>query len=299
MALVSASPSKSQRLRSVMQAERYTRRLALSHYENFVVGGMLTPKRLRQDFYNVYAYCRTADDLADNPADPQARLAKLEQWEQWLDDCYAQQRVLHPVFKALRQTIDRHEIPDAPFRQLLVAFRRDQTQTTYDTLDQLLEYCASSANPVGHMVLYLADAYNDRRAELSSSICTGLQLANFCQDVRRDAQMGRTYIPGEDLGKFQISREDLGLPKPPERGQEMLKAQVDRAESFLRGGLPLVNDVPRWLGRNVRLFVGGGLAILKAIRKSDYDVWTQRPVVRRHQQARLFMTAWLGIGTAR
>lgn len=296
--------------RSLALAQRYTKRLALSHYENFVVGGLLTPRALRQDFYNVYAYCRTADDLADELDNPQESLRRLEQWERWLLDCYDHDRPAstpsrspHPIFVALRETIRRHHIPAAPFRQLLVAFRQDQHVTSYESFETLREYCRSSADPVGHLVLHLADAFTPERAALADNVCTGLQLANFCQDVQRDAMLGRIYIPLDELQQFDIpaTTETLACRTPPARGPELLATQVDRAEQYLTSGLPLADDpqLPAWLARDVRMFALGGLAILKAIRQRRHDVWTARPVVRRSRQMRLLLSVWLGLGKKR
>lgn len=277
-----------------LEAERFTRKLALSHYENFIVGGILTPKHLRQHFYNVYAYCRMADDLADELATPQESLEKLAQWEDWLRDCYAQRPVEHPVFRALGSTIRKFEIPIDPFLQLLSAFRQDQQGIDYLHHGQLVDYCQRSANPVGHLVLYLGESFNPQRAALADFICTGLQLANFWQDIGRDARRGRYYVPQNIRYFYQIDREALALPFPPPQGQEMVAALVRRAEEYFYRGLPLVHDVPKWLARNVYLFASGGLAILREIRRARFDVWTQRPVVSRWRQSRLIWRALRG-----
>ncbi len=275
-------------------AERFTRRLALSHYENFLVGGLLTPRNLRQDFYNVYAYCRMADDLADEIDDAAESLRRLDQWSRCLDACYLGHPVDHPVFVALQPTIKRFGIPAEPFQQLLVAFRQDQRITRYQHFAEVHDYCRSSANPVGRLVLYMGAAHTAERVALADKICTGLQLANFCQDVRRDALLGRIYCPLDELAEFGVDPQRLGDPAPPAGACEMLRSQVARAENFLRDGLPLCNDVPKWLARNVRLFANGGLAILAAIRAARYDVWNRRPVVTRQRQLRLVVNAWLG-----
>ena len=183
------------------QGRRYCRRLAHSHYENFTVVSWLLPRRLRQHFYNVYSYCRWADDLADEPGDPAKSLALLDWWEKELRDCYAG-KFRHPVFVALAETIRRFEIPIDPFVDLLVAFRQDQRVHCYDNLAQLTEYCRYSANPVGRLILYLGKCHSPERAQLSDSICTGLQLANFWQDVARDYEMGRVYLPTAEQNRF-------------------------------------------------------------------------------------------------
>ncbi len=183
------------------QSRQYCRRLAERHYENFTVASRLLPRRLRQHVCNIYAYCRWADDLADETGDPQRSLALLDWWEKLLRQCY-QGQATHPVFVALSETIHEFNIPAEPFLDLLVAFRQDQQVTRYETIDQLLEYCRYSANPVGRMVLYLGRCHTPERARLSDSICTGLQLANFWQDVARDWDRGRIYLPQADCRRF-------------------------------------------------------------------------------------------------
>lgn len=275
-------------------AQRFTRRLALSHYENFVVGGLLTPRRLRQDFYNIYAYCRIADDFADEIADDQESLRRLDQWGEWLVDCYEGRPPVHPVFEALRVTIDRFGIPRQPFLDLLDAFRQDQHLKRYATFDELLDYCRRSANPVGHLVLCLAGCLDAERVRAADQICTGLQLANFWQDVRPDAQIGRIYIPEQDLERYEVDPSSLGDSQPRGRVRELLRFQVQRTAEFFDRGAPLVGVVPRWLARDVRLFLGGGRATLRAIDRADYDVWSRRPTVSRWTQAALMFNAWVG-----
>ena len=186
------------------QSRRYCRRLARRHYENFTVASRLIPHRLRQHVCNLYAYCRWADDLADEIDDPQQSLALLAWWEAQLRDCY-RDRVAHPVFVALAETIGKFNIPPEPFVDLLVAFRQDQRLTRYESQEQLLEYCRYSANPVGRMVLYLGECHTPDRVRLADSICTGLQLANFCQDVARDWDRGRVYLPQAACRRFGYS----------------------------------------------------------------------------------------------
>ncbi len=279
---------------ALRDAQRWTRRLALTHYENFIVGGVLTPKPLRQHFYNVYAYCRVADDLADELHNPAESLQKLDEWEGWLHDCFDGKGSIHPVFTALKPTIDEFQIPREPFVDLLRAFRQDQESPKYATHEQLVKYCVYSANPVGHLVLYLGKCFTPERAALSDFICTGLQLANFWQDVRRDAEMGRIYVPQNMLMLFDVDSSLLKQPYPPSGAREMIAALVNRAEDYFHRGLPLVNDVPSWLGRNIHLFAAGGLAILDGIRRNRCDVWTSRPTVGRMTRIKLIWQAIRG-----
>src|SRR6266487_6437408 len=179
-------------------AYAYCERLARTHYENFSVATWFLPKRLRLHFYNVYAYCRISDDLGDETGDTTASLQLLDEWECELNACYKGEP-RHPVFVALAGTVRECEIPKHEFSDLLTAFRQDQTTTRYQTFDDLLGYCRYSANPVGHLVLYLCGYRDEERQQLSDYTCTALQLANFWQDVTADFGKGRIYLPVEDL----------------------------------------------------------------------------------------------------
>ena len=274
-------------------ARQYCRRLTRSHYENFTVASCLLPRRLRAHFYAVYAYCRWADDLSDETRDPQEALRLLAWWEESLRVCYQGSRPQqHPVFIALRPTIDRFRIPIEPFAGLLVAFRQDQIQSRYETWQQLQDYCRYSANPVGHLVLYLAEGFDAERAQLADAICTGLQLANFWQDVKRDWQRGRVYIPAELSRAHGISEEELAATSASAAFKSMLREAVDRAEAELRSGEPLIAMMPRDLRIDIALFLQGGLAILQAIRECDYDVLARRPIVTSRTKMSLLIGCW-------
>jgi squalene synthase HpnC len=272
-------------------SRRYCRRLAQRHYENFTAATRLLPRRLRQDFCNVYAYCRWADDLADETGDPARSLDLLDWWERELRHCY-DGRAAHPVFVALSDTIHRFDIPQEPWADLLVAFRQDQGTTRYETFEQLLGYCRNSANPVGRLVLYLGRCHDAARAELADAICTGLQLANFWQDVAQDWDRGRIYLPQEHLRRFGYGESDFARRESNDAFRRLMAFEVDEAERWLRRGAPLVGLVSRELRLPVALFVGGGLAILDAIRRVDYDVWSARPTVTRWEKLRLLARGW-------
>jgi squalene synthase HpnC len=264
----------------------YCRRLARTHYENFRVASWLLPRTLRAHFYHIYAYCRWADDLADETGDRARSLGLLEWWEKQLLACYAGQ-CRHPVFVALGETIREYEIPPQPFLDLLTAFRQDQRVDRYETFDDLLGYCRNSANPVGRLVLYLGRSHDEFRGRLSDSVCTGLQLANFWQDVANDWLRRRLYLPLADCRRFGYNEADLDSRTATAEFRRLLAFEVERAEAWLREGLPLVERVPAALGADVWLFVHGGLRILERIRAIDYDVWARRPKVSRFDQARL------------
>ena len=284
-------PASSQQRVSLDAAREYCRRLARTHYENFTVASWLLPKHLRQHFYNVYAYCRWSDDLADEVEDAAQSLDLLDWWQRQLDDCY-RGRAAHPVFVALVDTIEQFEIPAEPFRNLLIAFRQDQRKTRYETFDELLGYCRNSANPVGHLVLYLGRAFDEEHARLSDEICTGLQLANFWQDVSRDFDRGRVYLPRETLRRYGYDDAMLERREFNDAFARALRHEVDRAEAFFARGRPLAARMPRELRIDVELVLRGGLAVLAAIRRIGYNVWRTRPVVGRRRKVWLVWCAW-------
>jgi squalene synthase HpnC len=261
---------------SLAESQQYCRQLAESHYENFTVVSWLFPRRLHQHLCNVYAYCRWADDLADETESAAESLRLLTWWEEQLEDPTPR----HPVFIALQQTMREKQIPQQPFRDLLVAFRQDQTRSRYETWEELQQYCRYSANPVGRIVLHLGESANAANEALSDSICTGLQLINFCQDVRRDFERGRVYLL--HLEPKESASDSF---------RKLIKQEVDRAEELLRAWAPLANLVHRDLKLPVRLFVSGGLAIASAIRQQKYDVWTKRPVVSKWRKLMLLIQA--------
>jgi squalene synthase HpnC len=273
------------------QARRYCRRLAKQHYENFTVASWLLPSGMRQHFANVYAYCRWADDLADETGDPRRASALLDWWDQGLRQCY-QGVARHPVFIALGETIRKFEIPIDPFVDLLVAFRQDQKVRQYENMNQLLDYCRYSANPVGRLVLYLGRCHAPDRVRLSDLVCTGLQLANFWQDVARDWERGRVYLPVAECRRFGYEQPMFGRRECNDAFRRLLAARVDEAEGFLRGGMPLVRLVSPELQFDVALFIHGGLAILDAIRRQNFDVWTRRPVLSRGAKIALAARCW-------
>jgi len=274
------------------QSQRYCRRLAERHYENFTVASRLLPRRLRQHVCNIYAYCRWADDLADETGDPQRSLALLDWWEKLLRQCY-QGQATHPVFIALSETIRNFDIPIDPFLDLLTAFRRDQQVTRYETIVQLVgDYCRYSANPVGRLVLCLGRCHTPERVLLADRICTGLQLANFCQDVARDWDRGRIYLPQAACRRFGYDETCFARRECNDAFRQLLAEQVHVAECSLRVGSRLAARMPKGLRLPVALFAAGGLATLEAIRRQRFDVWTRRPTVSRSDKLRLLIGCW-------
>lgn len=278
---------------SLAQAREYCSRLAHSHYENFSVVTWFLPKHLHQHFYNVYAYCRISDDLGDEVGDKQQSLALLDEWEVELGQCYAGEP-RHPVFVALRDTVGEFNIPQHEFADLLQAFRQDQTVTRYPRFSDLLGYCRNSANPVGHLVLYLCGYRDEERQKLSDYTCTALQLANFWQDVAVDYEKGRVYLPLEDFAKFGVTEGDIAARRFTPQFREMMTFEVARAREWFERGLPLVKMVDRQLALDLDLFSRGGLAILDAIERQDYDVLRRRPVISKPRKLWLVARAALG-----
>ena len=275
------------------QAREYCRRLARSHYENFSVATWFLPGRLRQHFCNVYAYCRISDDLGDEVGDTGAALALLNQWEAELNACY-DGHPKHPVFVALAETVETFNIPKHEFSDLLRAFRQDQTVTRYERFDDLLGYCRYSANPVGHLVLYLCGYSDAERQQLSDFTCTALQLANFWQDVSVDYAKGRIYLPIESLRRFGVSEEDIAYNRNTQVFREMMKFEVERARQWFHRGLPLVEKVDRELAIDLELFSRGGQEILNSIERQKFAVLGQRPVISKPRKLALVARAALG-----
>lgn len=275
------------------EAREYCRRLARSHYENFSVATWFLPERLRQHFCNVYAYCRISDDLGDEVGDTQASLQLLDQWEVELNACY-DGHPRHPVFVALAETVRKFEIPKHEFSDLITAFRQDQTLTRYLTFADLLGYCRNSANPVGHLVLYLCGYRDAERQQLSDYTCTALQLANFWQDVSVDYAKGRIYLPLEDLSRFGVREEEIRASQNTSSFREMMKFEVARAREWFAQGLPLVGKVDRGLAVDLDLFSRGGLEILNAIERQGYAVLGNRPAISKSRKLALVARAALG-----
>lgn len=272
------------------EARRYTRWLARHHYENFHVVSFLLPKRLHQDFYNVYAFCRWADDLGDEMGDPARSLELLAWWRRELDALY-EGRARHPVFVALQETVERRALPKEPFADLIEAFVRDQTVTRYETFGELLDYCRYSANPVGRLVLLLCGYSDGERFRLADATCTGLQLANFWQDVAVDWEKNRVYLPLELLRRHGASVEEIGRRQASPAFRAALREAVDFAEGFFRRGLPLAGMVDRRLALDIDLFSRGGMLVLDKIRQLGYDVLSQRPAITRWERTRLLAAA--------
>lgn len=277
---------------SLAQAREYCARLTRTHYENFPIISLLLPRKLHRHFESIYAFCRWADDLGDETGDPDRSLALLAWWREELAACYAGE-TRHPVFVALAETIRDCGVPRQPFDDLISAFEQDQRVLEYETFPQLRGYCRRSADPVGRLVLYVCGEFDEQNARWSDSICTGLQLANFWQDVARDYDIGRVYLPREDRARFGYTPEMLARRESNAAFIELMRFEVARARECLVEGLPLVERLPGRLQVDIDLFARGGLKILERIERIGYRVWERRPVVTRGDAARLFVQSAL------
>jgi squalene synthase HpnC len=267
-------------------AQQYTKWLATHHYENFNVVSWLLPKELHQHFYNVYAYCRWADDLGDEIPAKDRALELLGWWETELDACY-EGRPSHPVFVALRETVLAKDVPKQPFADLLKAFRQDQIVKRYPTWDAVIDYCVYSANPVGRLVLYLCGYRDQHRQKLSDATCTALQLANFWQDVARDLEKGRIYIPLDRAEAHGLTEREIAEKKFDQRYVALMKELIEYTRELFKKGLPLSKMVDGKLSVDLAMFSRGGLAVLDAIEAMGYDTLHRRPEVSKGKQVRL------------
>ena len=275
------------------EARAYCRRLAENHYENFHVASWFLPKALRPHFHSIYAYCRISDDLGDEVPDRDQALALLDLWGRELDACY-QGRARHPVFVALHETIRACSIPKEPFADLLVAFRQDQTVKRFETMDDVLAYCRYSANPVGRLVLYACGEVSDENFRLSDATCSALQLANFWQDVRVDWTKDRVYLPQADMRRFGVSDQTIAQGVATPEFRALLRHEVDYARAMFQEGLPLIGRVSRELALDLDLFSRGGLEILRAVEKQNYDVLSARPAISKGTKLQLALRAISG-----
>ena len=270
--------------------------LARSHYENFTVAGRFLPKRLLPHVAAIYAYCRGVDDLGDEAAGD--RLALLDAWEADLEQAYAGTPTA-PHLQALQHTIRAFAIPPEPFRKLITANRMDQTQSRYATFADVLHYCEHSANPVGFLYLLLFGYDDEERRRLSDATCTALQLANFWQDVRRDWDKGRVYLPLEDMERFGYTEEELAEGVYNQAFRNLMAWEVERAQALFEQGLPLVESLEGTARLHVKLFSLGGMRVLDAIRAQGYDVLSKRPVVSGRRKAWLLAKTYLGMKLTR
>jgi len=279
--------------KSIADSYRYCERLARRHYENFPVASRFLPAALRPAVAVIYAFARTADDFADEGTrSPHERLSALDEWQRNLDRC-TEGEAHHPIFIALADVLAKHRISRQLLADLLTAFRMDVTTQRYATFEDVLHYCRHSANPIGRMVLQLFGDFREDSGVLSDKICTALQLTNFWQDVRLDAQKGRIYIPLEDMHRFGYTERELLTGIINEQFRELLRFQVSRTREFFHAGAGLVRTAVPQLRFELRLTWLGGMRILKKIEDAGFDVLTTRPTLRAADKISLLLKATL------
>lgn len=280
---------------TLAEAQAWCRQLATSHYENFHVATFFLPKRVRPHFESIYTFSRVADDLGDEVADPAVASRLLGEWRLLLDECYAQpERSVHPVFVALRATIEATEVPRALFADLISAFELDQTLTHHETVESLIGYSRLSANPVGRLVLWVSGYRDDGRAALSDKVCTALQLANFWQDVVEDFDRGRRYLPAAEMARFGVTDAMIAERRFTPEFAALMQYLVASTRAMLDDGARISKTVDRELATTLALFVAGGRVALDGIVAQGYDVLSRRPSVSKATKLKLLAGALLG-----
>ena len=254
--------------------------MPVEHYENFPVASILLPAHLRPAVEAIYAFARSADDLADEgDAPPDARLAALSRYEEALDRMEAGANIEGAIFTNIASVKSAYGIPLRPLRDLISAFKQDVVTTRYTKIEDLLDYCRRSANPVGHLMLFLYGTDSPRNLEDSDAICTALQLINFWQDVAIDWKKARIYIPLSDMARFGVTEAHLETGRVDDAWRSLMRFEVNRARAMMLSGAPLATRLPGRIGWELRLVVQGGLRILERIEAADYDVFRRRPVL--------------------
>lgn len=289
------------RARSFDEARELCLALTRAEGENFTVVSWLAPRAVREHLAVVYAFCRTVDNLGDEDwvlrsptgrtgeCAAAERVALLDAFEAELDLVYAGSP-RHPIFVALRPTIERFGLPREPFARLIEANRMDQRTKRQATFADLLGYCEHSATPVGRLVLGLYERGGPEECALSDATCIGLQLANFWQDVKRDYAMGRVYLPQDEMAEHGVRDEDLAASTASEAVRRLVRFQVERTRDYFARGLPLLDRVSGRLRVDLALFSRGGLAILDKIERQDYDTLSRRPTVGKFEKVGLLLS---------
>lgn len=272
------------------QAYAHCEKIAREHYENFTVGSRLLPRSERRHLAALYAYARGADDIADEPGFDGDRLAALDAWEAELDAALAG-RSAEPVFRAVAHTVVSRRLSDEPLRALLRAFRYDAAFRPFADFAALRDYCRDSANPVGRLVLGLFGVHDGRCLALSDDVCTGLQLANFWQDLSVDLAAGREYLPQAEIDAHDGAREALATGRSNDGFGSLLGLQLDRARYYLSAGEELASLIPRRAALEVRMFAGGGLRIVERTEALGGEILNRRPTLGRSDFARLLVSS--------
>ncbi|TQK11459.1 squalene synthase HpnC [Herbaspirillum sp. SJZ107] len=263
--------------------------MAVDHYENFPVASILLPRRLRPAVEAIYAFARSADDIADEgDARPEERLAALGAYDAALDAIAAGTPPQDPLFARLAAVVAAYRLDLQPLRNLLSAFRQDVTTVRYADFAALLDYCRRSADPVGRLMLALYGVADPLSLRQSDAVCSALQLINFWQDVAIDIEKGRIYLPLDDLQRFGVGEADIRAGRRGPAWTALMRFEVERARALMLEGAPLATRLPGRVGWELRMVVQGGLRILEAIERVDYDVFARRPKLGRLD--------WLAVG---
>lgn len=281
--------------RSIEEAQKYCSEIANAHYENFMIANYFTPPQIRQHIENIYAFCRYGDDLGDDAPFPRPqRLELLNEWQEDLERVASDNwngTARHPILNAVAHTSKECGIPLKPYVDLIQAFKLDQEKDRYQNWDEVRHYCIHSADPVGHLFLYVYGHDDQELRDISDYTCTALQLANHWQDISRDLDQDRIYFPIETMEKFGYSLEDYKNRVYNDNFVAMMKHEVDRAQEWFDNGKELWDRVDPHLAVDLRMFTYGGEAILASIRKQKYNTWKKRPKVSKLKQIKLFFTA--------
>lgn len=277
---------------------KYCEDIAKGHYENFPVASLLLPKEKRKYVYAIYAFARAADDFADEEGiegGVPKRLALLDEWHGKLKECYTG-KAYDPIFIALAKTVEDNKIPVKPLEDLLSAFRQDVTKSRYETIDEVLDYCSRSANPVGRLVLMIFGCHDVEFFKYSDKICTALQLTNFWQDVEVDLRKDRVYLPQQDMMRFGYSVKELEMKQFNEKFREMMEFEVNRTQKIFDEGKKLLEmtakDVnTKKLSKELKLTWLGGTTILKKIREINNNVLNSRPKISGLDKLKIFLSS--------
>jgi squalene synthase HpnC len=271
-------------------AYKYCEKIATEHYENFPVGSLLFPEKSRKYIYAIYAFARTADDIADSDKiSPDEKLRQLNEMEDRLDKISNNESVENEIFTALKDTMHAVKIPVKEFKDLLTAFKQDSVKQKYDDFEELLEYSKYSANPIGHLVLYVSGLNDEKLFKLSDYVCTALQLANFWQDVSVDLNMGRIYIPYNEMKKYNYNYDLLNERKENEDFINLMKHLVSETKELFYKGKELENYFSGRLKYEFRTIYRGGMCILDKIAELDYKVLSDRVIIKSTDKIKLLL----------
>ncbi|MBM32093.1 MAG: squalene synthase HpnC [Chloroflexi bacterium] len=270
--------------------------LAKNHYENFTVWSKLIRKDLLPFFSSIYAFCRITDDIGDESNNKKENILKsLDEWERLLINCYKNNKVNHPYFKALSITIKRFDIPPDNFIKIIDANRQDQIVKSYKNFRLLEDYCTLSANPVGRLILQIMGYNNTEIIKSSDKICTGLQLLNFCQDISEDLKKGRIYIPEEDMKYHKVKKTDFQKSIISPEIRNLIKFEIERTEKFFQEGLNIFLQLKRKDQFPISLFLKGGNKIVKEIKKKEFDTITKKIKISKISKYKILFTSLLDL----